>query len=58
MGYPMRNAFTSKSHAKSTWMALLLGGALAALTAQSCSIDKSQYTFSDEAFDAGMNSNG
>ena len=51
----MQSRFASKMTDKSTWLALLLGGAMAALAAQSCSVDKSKYTFipDDEFTNAG-----
>ena len=59
----MGNMTTAKSSVKSNWLALLLGVSFAAVTAQSCSIDTSKYTFipDDEFADAsavGGNANG
>ncbi len=56
----MRNTTTAQSSVKSNWLALLLGVAFAAVTAQSCSIDKSKYTFipDDEFADASTMSGG
>ena len=61
----MRNAWTTKFSDKSTWLALLLGGTVTALAAQSCSVDKGKYTFDDQLFggdvtdpNAGSNSTG
>lgn len=53
----MRNALASKLDKKSRWLALALGGVIAALSAQSCSVDKSKYTFDDAKF-AGVSGNG
>ena len=51
----MRNTTVAKSSVKSNWLALLLGVALAAVTVQSCSIDKSKYTFvPDDQFPNSM----
>lgn len=52
----MPNAPASKLTRKSSWLALLLGGAFAALTAQSCSVDTGKYTFvpDDEFADANV----
>ncbi len=50
----MRNSLTAKFRDKSTWLALLLGGTLSALAAQSCSVDKGKYIFDDALFDAGV----
>ena len=54
----MGNALASKLIEKSTWLALLLGAACASLTAQSCSIDKDQYTFTDAGASNGGDMNG
>lgn len=43
----MPHALTSKLTETSSWLALVLGATVAALLAQSCSVDTSQYTFSD-----------
>jgi alpha-tubulin suppressor-like RCC1 family protein len=54
----MRNALASKVSGRSTWLVLLLGGALAALTAQSCSVDsKDKYTFVENFPDGSVDSN-
>ena len=51
----MRNTTVAKSSVKSNWLALLLGVAFAAVTVQSCSIDKSKYTFvPDDQFPNSM----
>lgn len=50
----MSRTSAAKSSVKSHWLALLSGIAFAAMTAASCSVDKSQYTFiaDDEFADA------
>jgi alpha-tubulin suppressor-like RCC1 family protein len=53
----MRNSLAFKLDKKSHWLALMLAGAMAALTAQSCSVDKSKYTFDDGKF-AGVSGMG
>jgi alpha-tubulin suppressor-like RCC1 family protein len=55
----MKHAERSKTSRKSSWLPLLLGGAFAALAAQSCSVDKGKYTFvPDDQFAAGGLNNG
>src|SRR6478736_389599 len=59
MGTTMRRPLPTKFREKSTWLALLLGGVFAAISAQSCSVDsKSNYTFVDEFPDGSVDNNG